>query len=129
MNNRDIAQTFEQIADMLAIRGDHFHKVLAYRRAAENIRELDRDLGRLREEGDLTDIPGIGAALSDKIEEMLDTGRLDYYERLAAEVPPSLVEMLQVEGLGPKRVRQIHESLAITTMEELAQVAGEGQLR
>ena len=67
MNNRDIAQTFEQIADMLAIRGDHFHKVLAYRRAAENIRELDRDLGRLREEGDLTDIPGIGAALSDKI--------------------------------------------------------------
>jgi hypothetical protein len=119
MNNRDIAQTFEQIADMLAIRGDHFHKVLAYRRAAENIRELDRDLGRLREEGDLTDIPGIGAALSDKIEEMLDTGRLDYYERLAAEVPPSLVEMLQVEGLGPKRVRQIHESLAITTMEEL----------
>ncbi|HSG17469.1 MAG TPA: DNA polymerase/3'-5' exonuclease PolX [Anaerolineae bacterium] len=129
MNNRDIAQTFEQIADMLAIRGDHFHKVLAYRRAAENIRELDRDLGRLRDEGDLTDIPGIGAALSDKIEEMLDTGRLDYYERLAAEVPPSLVEMLQVEGLGPKRVRQIHESLAITTMEELAQVAGEGQLR
>ncbi len=129
MNNRDIAQTFEQIADMLAIRGDHFHKVLAYRRAAENIRELDRDLGRLREEGDLTDIPGIGAALSDKIEEMLDTGRLDYYERLAAEVPPSLVEMLQVEGLGPTRVRQIHESLAITTMEELAQVAGEGQLR
>ena len=129
MNNRDIAQTFEQISDMLAIRGDRFHRVLAYRRAAENIRELDRDLGQLRAEGDLTDIPGIGAALAKKIGEMLDTGHLAYFERLAEEVPPSLVEMLRVEGLGPKRVKQIHDSLAITTLEELARAAKGGELR
>lgn len=129
MNNRDIAQTFEQISDMLAIRGDRFHRVLAYRRAAENIRELDRDLGQLRAEGDLTDIPGIGAALAKKIGEMLDTGHLAYFERLAEEVPPSLVVMLRVEGLGPKRVKQIHDSLAITTLEELARAAKGGELR
>lgn len=129
MNNRDIAQTFEQIADMLAIRGDQIHRVLAYRRAAENIRELDRDLGSLRSEGDLTDLPGIGKALADKIEEMLDTGRLAYFERLAGEIPPSLVEMLQVEGLGPKRVKQIYESLGITTLDELSEAAEAGKLR
>ncbi len=129
MNNREIAQTFEHIADMLAIRGDHIHRVLAYRRAAENIRELDRDLGQLRSEGDLTDLPGIGAALADKIGEMLDTGRLAYFERLAEEVPPTLVEMLQVEGLGPKRVKQIHEALGITTLAELTEAAEAGQLR
>jgi DNA polymerase (family 10) len=129
MNNREIAQTFEQIADMLAIRGDHFHRVLAYRRAAENIRELNRDLGHLRAEGDLTDIPGIGAALAQKIGEMLDTGGLAYFDRLAGEVPPSLVEMLRVEGLGPKRVKQIHDSLGITTLEELTQAAEGGELQ
>ncbi|MGD8856093.1 MAG: helix-hairpin-helix domain-containing protein, partial [Chloroflexota bacterium] len=129
MNNRDIAQIFEQIADMLAIRGDQIHRVLAYRRAAENIRELDRDLGSLRSEGDLTDLPGIGKALADKIEEMLDTGRLAYFERLAGEIPPSLVEMLQVEGLGPKRVKQIYESLGITTLDELSEAAEAGKLR
>jgi DNA polymerase (family 10) len=129
MNNREIAQTFEQIGDMLAIRGDQIHRVLAYRRAAENIRELDRDLGRLRSEGDLTDLPGIGAALAEKIEEMLDTGRLAYFDRLAEEVPPSLVEMLQVEGLGPKRVKQIYDSLGITTLAELSEAAEAGQLR
>jgi DNA polymerase (family 10) len=129
MNNREIAQTFEQIADMLAIRGDHIHRVLAYRRAAENIRELDRDLGSLRSDGDLTDLPGIGKALSDKIEEMLDTGQLAYFERLAGEIPPSLVEMLQVEGLGPKRVKQIYEALGITTLDELSEAAEAGKLR
>lgn len=129
MNNREIAQTFEQIADMLAIRGDHIHRVLAYRRAAENVRELDRDLGRIRSEGDLTDLPGIGPALAEKIEEMLDKGKLAYFDRLADEVPPELVEMLQVEGLGPKRVKQIHESLGITTLAELAEAAEAGELR
>jgi DNA polymerase (family 10) len=129
MNNREIARTFEQIADMLAIRGDQIHRVLAYRRAAENIRELDRDLSRLRAEGDLTDLPGIGAALAEKITEMLETGRLAYFERLADEIPPSLVEMLQVEGLGPKRVKQIYEALGITTLAELTEAAEEGKLR
>jgi DNA polymerase (family 10) len=129
MNNREIAQTFETIADMLAIRGDHIHRVLAYRRAAENIRELDRDLGRLRSEGDLTDLPGIGAALAEKIDEMLDTGQLAYFDRLSAEVPPSLVEWLRIEGMGPKRVKQIHESLGIATLEELSTAAEAGELR
>lgn len=129
MNNREIAQTFEKVADMLAIRGDQIHRILAYRRAAENIRELGRDLHLIDEEGGLTDIPGIGATLAAKIEEMLVTDRLEFYERLAEEIPPSLVEMLRVEGLGPKRVKQIYDSLGITTLDELTEAARQGELR
>lgn len=129
MTNREIAHTFEMIADMLAIRGDQIHRILAYRRAAENIRELSRDLGQVQAEGTLTEIPGIGATLAEKIEEMLETGRLEFYERLSREIPPSLVEWLRVEGLGPKRVKQISDALGISTLDQLAQAAAEGKLR
>lgn len=129
MNNRNIAVTFEKVADMLSIRGDQIHRVLAYRRAAENIQELGRDLNQIRKESGLTGIPGIGPTLAAKIEEMLDTGRLEFYEKLAEEVPPTLVEMLRVEGLGPKRVFQLYKELGIETLDELAQAAESGKLR
>jgi len=129
MNNREIAETFETVADMLAIRGDHFHRVNAYRRAAENIRELNRDLNAIMAEGKLTSIPGIGTTLAQKIDEMLTGDRLDFYDRLAQEIPPELVEMLRVEGLGPKRVKQIYDSLDITDLDRLFRVAQEGGLR
>ncbi len=129
MKNRDIADTFATVADMLAIRGDQIHRVLAYRRAAESIESLGRDLNQVYEEDALTDIPGIGKTLADKIEEMLTTGKLSFYERLAEEIPSSLVEMLRVEGLGPKRVKQIYDSLGLTTLDELTAAAREGKLR
>jgi DNA polymerase (family X) len=129
MTNREIADQFEKVADMLAIRGDQIHRILAYRRAAENIRDLGRDLKQIRDEGGLTDVPGVGATLAAKIEEMLDTGRLTFYDRLAKEIPPSLVEMLKIEGLGPKRVKQIYETLNIATLNELAEAAAAGRLR
>ena len=114
---------------MLAIRGDRFHRVMAYRRAAENIRELNRDLNKLQAEGALTDIPGIGETLANKIEEMLNSDRLEFYDRLSEEIPPSLVELLRVEGLGPKRAKQLYETLGISDLEQLRQVANEGSLR
>ncbi len=129
MRNRDIADIFATIADMLAIRGDQIHRVLAYRRAAESITELGRDINQVYEEGTLTEIPGIGKTLADKIEEMLTTGKLAFYDRLAQEIPPTLVEMLRVEGLGPKRVKQIYDSLGITTLAELTEAAQAGKLR
>lgn len=129
MTNREIAEMFERVAAMLSIRGDQFHRILAYQRAAENIRELSRDLRQLNDEGELTSIPGIGAALALKIQEMLTTGRLEFYEKLAEEIPPSLVDMLRVEGLGPKRVGQIYRALNISTVDGLAQAAAEGKLR
>jgi DNA polymerase (family 10) len=129
MKNRELAEMFETVADMLAIRGDQIHRVLAYRRAGENIRELGRDINQIAAEGGLTTIPGVGATLAAKIEEMLSTGRLEFYEKLSAEIPPSLVDMLRVEGLGPKRVRQIHDTLGIATLDQLAEAAAAGKLR
>lgn len=128
MTNREIAELFEKVADMLAIRGDKFHRVLAYRKAGESIRALGRDLGVIADEGGLTNIPGIGKTLAEKIEEMLTTGKLSFYERLSEDVPPSLVELLRVEGLGPKRVKAMYEQLEITTLDELTTAAEAGEL-
>ena len=129
MKNREIAEMFTKVADMLAIRGDNIHRILSYRRAAESIEGLGRDINKIYEEGSLTDIPGIGKALSEKIEEMLTTGHLEFYERLSVEIPPSLVTLLRVEGLGPKRVKQIYDDLGVTTIEELSAAAQAGKLR
>jgi len=128
MKNREIAGIFEKVADMLAIRGDNFHRVLAYRKAAESIRDLGRDVNDIFADGALQEIPGIGKTLAAKIEEMLTTGELEFYERLAEEIPPSLVELLRVEGLGPKRVKAIYEALGIKTLESLKAAAEAGQL-
>ena len=129
MTNREVIELFSKVADMLAIRGDSIHRVLAYRRAAESIEDLGRDINQVYVAGELTKIPGIGKTLADKIEEMLTTGKLAFYERLAQDVPPSLVEMLRVEGLGPKRVKQVYEMLGVTTLAELTAVAQAGKLR
>ncbi len=129
MKNRDIVDIFGRIADMLAIRGDQIHRILAYRRAAESIEALGRDINTVYAEGRLTDIPGIGDTLAAKIEEMLTTGKLEFYDKLAREIPPTLVDLLRVEGLGPKRVKQIYDTLNITTLDELAVAAQQGKLR
>lgn len=129
MRNRDVVDIFSQIADMLAIRGDQIHRVLAYRRAAESIDALGRDINQVYAAGELTTIPGIGDTLAAKIEELLTTGRLEFYDKLAGEIPTSLTEMLRVEGLGPKRVKQIYDTLGIVTLAQLTEAASEGKLR
>ena len=104
MKNRDVSALFHKVADMLAIRGDKFHRILAYRKAGESIDALGRDINQIHEEGGLTDIPGIGKTLAEKIEEMLTSGELDFYNRLSEDVPPTLVDMLKIEGLGPNEL-------------------------
>lgn len=129
MKNREVVEIFSNVADMLAIRGDQIHRILAYRRAAESIEALGRDINVVYAEGKLTEIPGIGDTLAAKIEEMLTTGRLEFYDKLSREIPPSLVEMLRVEGLGPKRVKQVYDVLKIATLDDLTAAAREGKLR
>jgi len=129
MTNREIATLFAKVAHMLSIRGDSVHRVLAYQRAAESIGELSQSLESLQTQGVLTTIPHIGATLAEKIEEMLTTGRLQFYEKVAQEIPPSLVDLLRVEGLGPKRVKQIYDTLGVTTIAGLAEAARSGKLR
>ncbi|PJF39984.1 MAG: DNA polymerase/3'-5' exonuclease PolX [Chloroflexi bacterium] len=120
---------FEKVSIMLQIRGDNIHRVLSYKRAAEMIRELPRDLRAIADDGALTEIPNIGNTLAEKIEEMLDTGKLEFYERLSQEVPPTLVDIVNINGVGPKKAKLFWETLGVTTIEQLEAAAREGKLR
>lgn len=129
MTNREVASIFATIADMLEIKGENIHRVLSYRRAAETISELPRDINAVYEEGALTDLPHIGKTLAEKIEELLTTGELAFFNRLADDIPPGVVDMLRVPGLGPKRVARFWKELGITDIEALKEAAEAGRLR
>lgn len=129
LTNRDIAEIFENIADLLEIKGESVFRVLAYREGAQTIRDLPRDLSAIHAEGKLTELPNIGDTLADKIEEMLTTGELQFYKRITAEIPLSLVEILHVNGVGPKKVKRFWQELGILTLPELESAAREGKLR
>jgi DNA polymerase (family X) len=129
LTNGELARIFHEIGDMLEVKGELVFKTVAYHRAADAIGRQPYDVARAYREGTPPRIPGVGQAISDKLAELAETGRLAFHERLRAEIPPSLVEMLQIPGLGPRTVRQIHESLGIETVEELRLAAQAGTLR
>lgn len=129
MDNKKIARILSLIADLLEIRGEVIYKILAYRRAAESITELGQDIKQIYQKGNLQDIPGVGEAISDKIGELIETGSLTYLEELKAQVPPTLVELLDIPGLGPKRVGQFWKELGVTTLDELYAAAENQDLR
>jgi DNA polymerase (family 10) len=129
MNNMQLAETFNLIADLLEVKGEIVYKTIAYRRAAENIAGYGQDVNEVWKAGKLREIPGVGEAIATKIDELLSTGKLDFLEKLKKEVPPSLAEWMRVPGLGPKKVAMIHKELGITTLPELEKAAKEGKLR
>src|SRR5437868_9940048 len=96
LTNREIADIFDTIADMLQLKGEIIHRVMAYRRAAQSIRELPRDIKAMAAEDKLTDIDGVGATLEEKIQELLTTGHLRFYDELKEEIPPGLVDILKI---------------------------------
>lgn len=128
LSNREIADIFDRVADLLEIRGDVIHRVLSYRRAAETVRDLPRDVRAIAAENGLTDLPHIGKTLAEKIDEMLTTGQLEFYDRLAAEIPPGLVEIMHINGVGPKKARLFWETLDITSIDALEAAARAGKL-
>jgi DNA polymerase (family 10) len=129
MNNREVAEIFAAMADMLAIQGENYHRIMAYRRAAENVVALGRPLEDVWRAGEVEVIPGVGKTLAAKIDELMRTGRLSAYEKLQAQVPAGVVEMLQVPDVGPKRAALFWKELGITSIEALEQAAREGGLR
>ena len=129
MDNREMAHTFQQIADMLAIQGENRHRIFAYQRAAETIAHLERDVADVWREGKLTELPGIGKTLAAKIEELLTTSRLGFYERLKGKVPPGVVEMLQIPDVGPKTAGRLWKELGVTSIEELEKAAQAGRVQ
>ena len=129
MKNKLVAEILYEIADLLDIKGEIFFKTRAYRMAAQTIEMLDEDIETVTKEGRLRSISGVGEALAKKIQEIVETERLDYLEKLKKEVPEGLLGFLEISGLGPKKVSALYRNLNITTIEELRKACVDGKLR
>lgn len=129
MKNQLVADILYQIADLLDIKGEIFFKTRAYRMAAQTIEVLDEDIEKVVKEDRTQSIQGVGEALAKKIKEIVETGKLEYFEKLKKEVPEGLLELLDIPGLGPKKVSALYKNLGITTIEKLRKACTDGKLR
>jgi DNA polymerase (family 10) len=128
--NAEISRIFNEVADLLEIEGANEFRVRAYREAARTIDGYPRTMADMIEEGeDLTELPGIGDDLAGKIEEIVETGGLTQLDEIRSRTPPELADLLDIAGLGPKRVATLREELGVTTEADLRQVAEAGQIR
>lgn len=130
VTNAEIAAIFNRIADLLEIQNENPFRVRAYRNAARTVQGLSRSLAEMVQGGeDLEALPTIGKDLAAKIREIVTTGSLRKLKELEGAVSPGLVELLKVPGLGPKRLRLLHDYLDINSVEELEQAARQGLVR
>ena len=129
MKNQQVAEILAAMADILSIQGENYHRIMAYRRAAENVATLGQPLEEVWRAGELETIPGIGKTLAAKIDELMRTGHLEAYEKLKAQVPAGVVEMLQIPDVGPRKAALFWNELGITNVEALEKAAREGRLR
>jgi DNA polymerase (family 10) len=129
LTNQQIAAVIADIAAMLDIEGENPFKVRAYERAAQVIASLSEEVSSLRARGALKGIPGIGAGIASKIEELLDKGTCDLCEELKQKIPPGVLEMLRIREVGPKTVAVLYHRLGIDSIDALEKAAREGRLR
>jgi DNA polymerase (family 10) len=128
MNKDQVAEVLVSIATLLELKGENPFKTRAYLNAARTIETLSEPLDKVVAEARLADIKGIGDALQQKITELVTTGKLQYYEDLKASIPPGLVAMLDIPGLGPKKIKALHDELGIKTVEQLEQACKDGKI-
>jgi len=130
MVNDRIAQTFDEIGNMLEILGENVFRVRAYYRGAESVRNLGQDLAELHAKNDpvIEEIPGIGKDLHAKIIEIIETGECEMHARLLTQIGPGILEILRLRGIGPKKVKMFYEQLNITSIDQLKAAAESGAL-
>jgi DNA polymerase (family 10) len=127
VKNRELARRFDRIADALELKGETGFRVLAYRRAARTLTDIGADIETLDAGGKLEEVPGIGPGIAKKISEYLSTGRMQKYDEAIAGLPAGLFEMLDIQGVGPKTVKQLYEKLGVATPAELKQAIESGR--
>jgi DNA polymerase (family 10) len=128
MDKKDIIDLLERIGTMMEIKGENPFKIRAYFAGARTLQTMEDDLGEVIAEGRLGDIPGIGKALTEKIETLHTTGKLEFYDKLVASVPSGLMDLLEVPGLGGKKIKALHEQLGVDSIESLTKVCQEGEV-
>ena len=128
MDKKDIVEVLERIGTMMEIKGENPFKIRAYSSGARTLQTMEEDLGDVIEEGRLGDIPGIGKALTEKIETLYATGELEFFDKLVASVPSGLMDLLDIPGLGGKKIKVLHEKLEVDSIESLTIACQEGRV-
>ncbi|MFZ5642343.1 MAG: DNA polymerase/3'-5' exonuclease PolX [Bacillota bacterium] len=129
MHNVEIAWAFYELADLLEFKGDDFFKIRAYRQAAGVISGLNEPVEDMYHKKALIKVPGIGKNIVSKIGELLEKGKMDKLEKLRAEIPPGLLEIMALPGIGPKRAAFLYEAIGVKTLEELERAAKDRKVR
>ena len=129
MKNTAIAKVFQDIADLLELKGEIAFKIRAYQKAARAIEHYPRELKFMIEEGEnLRSIPGVGDAIAKKATELVTTGKLGYYENLKAEFPEGITNLLAIPGIGPKTANRLSSELGIFSVDDLEQAINSGRV-
>ena len=127
--NQDVAEQLELLADLLEIEGEAAFRVLAYRRAAQRVRDTGGPVAQLALDGKAKELPGIGATIQEKIVQIVDNGEIEALAKRRKTIPPEVVDFLRIPGLGPKTVRKIWQELGVTTLADLKSAARDQKLR
>jgi DNA polymerase (family 10) len=124
----ELISILDNISKLLEINGESFFKFSSYSNAAETLRMGDYDIIQLVKDNQLSEIKGFGKALTEKITDYVTNGKMSYYENLITELPVSLIEILKIDGMGPKKVNQVYSELGIKNIEELRIACIEGKI-
>jgi DNA polymerase (family 10) len=128
MKNKELARIFDRIADALEFKGEMVFRVLAYRKAARVLNDLVEDVEVMLREDKLAELPGIGAGIAKKITEYLETGKMKKYEEVTKGIPDSLLNLLDIQNLGPKTLALANKQLKVKTLADLKKVIANGKL-
>ncbi|MEO1856697.1 MAG: DNA polymerase/3'-5' exonuclease PolX, partial [Rubritalea sp.] len=128
MDREDIADILDEIALLLELKGENVFKTRAYKNAAEIVRSVDADIVALAKEDKLDGIAGIGKALQQKIHEIAITNKLEFHQNLRAEFPPTLFELFEIQGLGPKKIKVLYDQLNIDSVSSLKTACNNGSI-
>jgi DNA polymerase (family 10) len=129
LSNAELAATFREVGDLLDLLDEVPYKAVAYRRVADAIERYPVDLTPLVVEGHTPKIAGVGPAIGARLTELATTGKLEYHQRLREQIPPGLLDVLRINGVGPRTARQLHVELGITSIDELRAAAEIGRVR
>ncbi len=128
MDKDKVAEILVEIGTLLELKGENPFKTRAYANGARTIEGLNEPLAKIVAEKRLGEIKGIGEALEQKITELVETGKLKYYDELKASIPPGLIEMLEISGLGPKKIQAMNKQLGIDSIEKLEAACKAGKV-
>src|ERR1700751_325197 len=128
MDKERVAQILIEIGTLLELKGENPFKTRAYSNAARAVEGLSEPIAKIVSEDRLGEIKGIGEGIAKKIKELVETGKLAYYDELKASIPPGLVDMLEIPGVGPKKIQVLHKKLGVDSIEKLEQACQTGQV-